>query len=579
MSNAGKIMIKEIFSNLKFVVIAFISALIIQLLSLVQPQIMRRIIDIHIVNKDMKSIYISIIFMVGIPIISTLINVLYSAINAWAAKKISTGLTRKIFMNNIRQPLCFFDESKSGELTNRSGAEFSGFINFWLIDVPNTLVNVIVSGFILVTLFKINTTVTIIQIAAIPIFLIPSLWLNKHMDKYVSNIMENLSKAKHTISESYIGVRFIKAYNLENNRCNKIKEYQDNQLNSFAKTVAWERIAGDWSLQLISVALIGLSFSILALSVIKGDITIGMLTVYIAYLPKIHNAIIYFSSSNLKFRNEISTHRETFEAFSRKLEDEEFGVTDIKELKNTNTNIKLENVCFKYPSAPDYILNNLTLEVNEGEFVGIIGESGVGKTTIFDLLLRFYNIDKGNVFVNGINVKNIPSESLRKNIALVSQDIFLIAGTIKENLLLVKPTATDEEIYEAVRKANLTEVINKLPEGIDTYIGENASKLSGGEKQRLSIARALLSNRKIILLDEVTSALDNNLESEIESAILNLVKSENITVIAIAHRLQFLQQADKIYLIKNGTIDDLGTYGELKQRGKLFENVSKAVVE
>jgi len=168
---------------------------------------------------------------------------------------------------------------------------------------------------------------------------------------------------------------------------------------------------------------------------------------------------------------------------------------------------------------------------------------------------------------------------LRKNIALVSQDTFLIAGTIKENLLLVKPTATDEEIYEAIKKANLTEVINKLPEGIDTYIGENASKLSGGEKQRLSIARALLSNRKIILLDEVTSALDNNLESEIESAILNLVKSENMTVIAIAHRLQFLQQADKIYLIKNGTIDDLGTYGELRQRGKLFENVSKAVVE
>lgn len=241
MRNASKIMKNELLSNLKFIIIAFTSALIIQLLSLVQPQIMRRIIDIHIVNKDIKSVYISIIFMVGIPIISTLINVLYSAINAWAAKKISTGLTRKIFFNNIRQPLCFFDENKSGELTNRSGAEFSGFINFWLIDIPNTLVNIIVSAFILITLFKISSTVTLIQIIAIPLFLFPTLWLNKHMDKYVSNIMENLSKVKHTISESYIGVRFIKAYNLETNRCNKIKEYQDKQLNSFAKTVAWEK--------------------------------------------------------------------------------------------------------------------------------------------------------------------------------------------------------------------------------------------------------------------------------------------------------------------------------------------------
>lgn len=572
MNNSGKIMKKEILSNLRFIIIAFISALIIQLLSLVQPQIMRRIIDIHIVNKDIKAIYISIIFMVGIPIISTLINVLYSAINAWAAKKISTGLTRKIFLSNIKQPLCFFDESKSGELTNKSGAEFSGFINFWLIDVPNTLVNIIISVFILITLFKISSTVTFIQIIAIPLFLFPTLWLNKHMDKYVSNIMENLSKVKHTISESYIGIRFIKAYNLENNRCDKVKEYQDKQLNSFAKTIAWERIAGDWSLQLISVALIGLSFSILALGVINGDLTIGMLTVYIAYLPKIHNTFIYFSSSNLKFRNEISTHRKTFETFSRKLEDDEFGVTDIIEPQNTNTNIKLENVYFKYPSAPEYILKDLTLDVNEGQFVGIIGESGVGKTTIFDLLMRFYNIDKGNIFVNGINIKNMSSETLRKNIALVSQDTFLIAGTIKENLLLVKPTATDKEIYDVVKKANLTEVIGKLPQGIDTYIGENASKLSGGEKQRISIARALLSNRRIFLLDEVTSALDNNLESEIESAILNLVKSENITVIAIAHRLQFLQQSHKIYLIKNGTVDDLGTYDELKQRGKLFEN-------
>lgn len=133
------------------------------------------------------------------------------------------------------------------------------------------------------------------------------------------------------------------------------------------------KIAGDWSLQLISVALIGLSFSILAVSVIKGDLTIGMLTVYIAYLPKIHNTIIYFSSSNLRFKNEISTHRETFKTFSRKLEDEAFGVTDIIEPQNTNTNIKLENVYFKYPSAPEYILSNLTLDVNEGEFVGIIG--------------------------------------------------------------------------------------------------------------------------------------------------------------------------------------------------------------
>lgn len=571
MKSAKKIMKEQILSNLKYIIMAFIATLIIQLLSLIPPQIMRRIIDTYIVDKDMKAIYISIVFMVGIPILSTLINVIYTSTNAWAAKKISTGLNRKIFLNNIRQPLDFFDENKSGELTTHSGAEFSGFINFWLIDVPNTLVNVIIIVFILVSLFKINSIVTLIQILSVPLFLIPTFYLSNRTEKYVSKIMDNLSKVKHLLNESYIGVRFIKSYNLENNRCNKIKEHQDKQLKSFAKTIAWERIAGDWSMGLLSAALIGLSFSILALGVIQGDLTIGLLTVYIAYLPKIHNGIIYFSSSNLKFRNEMYTHEKAFEALARTLEDEQFGISNTEELKDFKVNIEFKNVSFKYPSASQYTLNDLTLTINKGEFVGIIGESGVGKTTIFDLLLRFYNINEGDIFIDGINIKGIPSEKLRENIALVSQDTFLVAGTIKENLLLVKEDATDEELYEAIRKANLAEVIKKLPQGLDTYIGENASKLSGGEKQRLSIARALLSGRKLILLDEVTSALDNNLESEIKATILNLVETENITVIAIAHRLQFLDQAHKIYVIQHGAVADMGTYDELKDRNMLFE--------
>jgi len=565
MKSAKKIMKEQILSNLKYIIMAFIATLIIQLLALIPPQIMRRIIDTYIVDKDMKAIYISIVFMVGIPILSTLINVIYTSTNAWAAKKISTGLNRKIFLNNIRQPLAFFDENKSGELTTYSGAEFAGFINFWLIDVPNALVNLIIIVFILVSLFKINSTVTLIQILSVPLFLIPTIYLSNRTEKYVSKIMENLSKVKHLLNESYIGVRFIKSYNLENNRCNKIKEHQDNQLKSFAKTMAWERIAGDWSMELLSAALIGLSFSILALGVMQGELTIGLLTVYIAYLPKIHNGIIYFSSSNLKFRNEMYTHEKAFEALARTLEDEQFGISNTEELKNFKGSIEFKNVRFKYPSASQYILNNLSLTINKGEFVGIIGESGVGKTTIFDLL------NEGNIFIDGINIKGIPSERLRENIALVSQDTFLIAGTIKENLLLVKENAIDEELYEAMRKANLTEVIKKLPQGLDTYIGENASKLSGGEKQRLSIARALLSGRKLILLDEVTSALDNNLESEIKASILNLVKIENITVIAIAHRLQFLEQANKIYVIQHGAVADMGTYDELKHRNMLFE--------
>ena len=224
-----------------------------------------------------------------------------------------------------------------------------------------------------------------------------------------------------------------------------------------------------------------------------------------------------------------------------------------------NDIIRFEQVTKAY--GDQVILKAFDLKIRKGEFLTVIGSSGSGKTTLCNLIPRFYDVTKGEVLINGINVKNIKQENLRKNIGIVQQDVFLFSGTIKENILMGNENATDEQIQKVVEMAHLDEFIHTLENGIDTFVGERGASLSGGQRQRVAIARAMLKDAPIVILDEATSALDNESEAIVQKALDNLI--QNKTVFVIAHRLSTIKNADRIAVINDGELAELGTHDEL----------------
>ena len=230
------------------------------------------------------------------------------------------------------------------------------------------------------------------------------------------------------------------------------------------------------------------------------------------------------------------------------------------ELKGLNDKIEIQNVWFEYvPNQP--VLKNLSLTVNKNETVAVVGNSGGGKSTLVNLLPRFYDIKSGSIKFDGVDIRDLTINSLRHNIAMVFQDNFLFSGTIRENILMGNPDATQEELEEAIESAHLQEMIADLPDGLDTLLGERGMTLSGGQRQRVAIARAMIKNTPIVILDEATSALDNKSEAIVQKALDNLIK--NKTVFVIAHRLSTIKNADRIAVINEGELVELGNHDEL----------------
>jgi ATP-binding cassette subfamily B protein len=250
---------------------------------------------------------------------------------------------------------------------------------------------------------------------------------------------------------------------------------------------------------------------------------------------------------------------------------------DIKDNKNAKTleNVKgsiiIENLTFKYTSSESWVLQDINMVIPAGKTIALVGESGAGKTTIASLIPRFYEAQKGSISIDGNNIMDLKQKSLRKNIGIVQQNVFLFDTTIRENIIYGNPLATEEEVIEAARKANILTFIQSLPEGFDTLTGERGVKLSGGQKQRISIARAFLKNPPILIFDEATSSLDTESEAYIQAAMEEL--SQNRTTIIIAHRLSTVRNADLLYVINEGKIMEEGTHTELMEKKEYYYNL------
>jgi len=412
---------------------------------------------------------------------------------------------------------------------------------------------------------KIEWRLTLIIFAFIPLMLYFVMKRKDKMEESFRQVRKRIANVNSQIENSISGVRVAKSFTNEDY---EIEKFSENNLEySEARRISYkvmaEFVAG---MGIISNILNLIVISVGGYFVYTNVLNIGDLFAYSLYVNFFMQPIKRLTD----FAQQLQDGMTGFERFIE-IMDIEPDIVDsenAKDIEDIKGNIEFKNVSFSYNNDEDTVLSNLNLEIDAGKTVALVGPSGAGKTTLCHLIPRFYELKEGEILLDGIDIKDIKLQSLRKNIGLVQQDVFLFTGTVKDNIAYGNPLASDEEIIEAAKKASIHDFIMELPDGYETYVGEKGVKLSGGQKQRISIARLFLKNPPILILDEATSALDNETEIMIQQSLEKL--SHGRTTLVIAHRLSTIKNADEILVLTNDGIVEQGSHETLLSQDKLY---------
>jgi subfamily B ATP-binding cassette protein MsbA len=478
-------------------------------------------------------------------------------------KNIQTLMAQKFLLSDI-----------SHITKKHSGKYLSNFTNDTkiLFDVlTGVVVTLFKEAFTLIALlglmFYHDWQLSLLAIIMIPIAAISSKNLGKKMGKKVRISLEASDKFMKFLSEIIKGSWLIKIYQKEEEELKKISMIIDERFKAIRK-VEQTRLGAGPIMEIISSIAIAIVVFFAGYRSLEGAITLGEFVSFLAALMLAYQPVKALAGINIGIQEGVAAARRIYEIIDQK--NEIINDENATSLKLTNATLEFKNISFVYPDGTQ-ALKNLSAKIEGGRKVGLVGISGSGKTTFLNLIPRFFNLEHGQILVDGQNINNINLSSLRKEISLVSQDVILFDDTIKSNILYGNSSASDDEIINACKFAAAQDFIEKLPNKYDTIIGENGIKLSGGQKQRLSIARAILKNSSIILLDEATSSLDSDSETVIQKAIENLTK--NKTTIIIAHRLSTIMNCDKILVFDNGQIVAEGSHEFLVNSSPIYKNL------
>ena len=548
------------------IVITFALAIPLGLLDGVTAFVLKPYIDV-VVNGDTLTYFnytltrdiLSVIIPPGIVIfagIQGVLRYLNTYLSDWISITISNSVKIDLFKKLVFLDSKFYDENSSGLVISRFLGDPDA-ASRQLINSIKTLITSFTSalGLIFVLLYN-SWELAVVGVIVLICAFLPMTFLRKKI-KEVSNkgtvVGGNITTA---FNETYKGNKVISGYNLQNDEYNKVKSLIRE---TFTLQMSLTKRTGWLSPIMYIIASIGIAFVMLVGNqlIINGRLTTGSFASFITSLLLLYKPIKTLGQDLTGIQGIFVAISRVFELFDFQSRIEDKGQ---KELDKTPSVIEFKNVSFSYDDEKE-VLHNISFKAERGQTIAIVGNSGGGKSTIVNLLPRFYDVTKGNVLFDGTDIRDFKLSSLRDSISQVFQDNFLFSGTIRENILLGKKDATQEEIDFVIKASHLDEFIATLEYGLDSQIGENGTSLSGGQRQRVAIARAMIKNAPIVVLDEATSALDNKSEKIVQKALDNLMKDR--TVFVIAHRLSTIFNADKILVMDNGVIVEEGTHEEL----------------
>ena len=475
----------------------------------------------------------------------------------WTSLKITNSVKNALFANLVYMDTSFFDENPSGLIINRYLTDPDEASKGIVEQIKTFIISLFGAISLIAVMLYSSWKLAVVGVIVLTLAFVPVFLIRKKIKSVSNKNTVIIGDIMTTMNETYSGNKVVTAYNLQDRQKGLFTEGIHKSFNvsiSLTKRVGW------MSPIMYLIASFGIAFVLFygTKLIHAGHMTAGSFASFVTSLLLLYKPIKTLGQTMTRIQNIFVAMGRVFELFDYRPQIKDaVNTVDVPALSDSVT---FENVCFEYVENKP-VLKNINLKVKAGETLAIVGNSGGGKSTIVNLIPRFYDVNSGAIKFDGINIKDFKLNDLRNSISFVFQDNFLFTGTIRENILLAKPDATEDELRMSVEASHLTDVINSLPDGINTMLGERGLTLSGGQRQRVAIARAMIRNTPIVILDEATSALDNESEAIVQKALDNLM--QNKTVFVIAHRLSTIKNADRIAVINDGELVELGTHEEL----------------
>lgn len=552
----------------KLFILDLIAAFTVALCDLVYPMITRSIMNDVVPNKDNRMLTVFAVTLIVIFILKAGLNYFMQYWGHVVGVRMQADMRSYVFTHLQKLPSSYFNDNKTGVIMSRiinDLMEVSELAHHGPEDLFVSVVMLLGSFFILM---GINVELTLIVFAILPVIIIYAIVQRKRMSGAFKETRVRTGDVNATLENSIAGMKVTKSFCTQEEELEKFKE--SNEVFKHAREGAYKVMAQYFSGMFLLIDILELVVLIVAgYFTYMNKITLGDFAAYLLYVKMFIQPIRKLINFTEQYQNGMTGFERFVEIINEETEKECDNPIELKDVKGS---IEIQNVSFTYEDNKQ-VLDKLNLSIEAGKTIALVGPSGGGKTTLCNLIPRFFEFDSGDIKIDNTSVKDISLDSLRRNIGVVAQDVFLFTGSIRDNIKIGKTNATHEEIVDACKKAKIHEFIETLPDGYDTYIGERGVKLSGGQKQRVSIARIFLKNPPIMILDEATSALDNVTEREIQESLEELSKDR--TNLVVAHRLTTIKNADEILVLTDKGIEERGTHKELIEKNGVYARLHK----
>lgn len=501
------------------------------------------------------------ITMVGLLTIQMVISFLRVYLFTSVGENALADLRKDIYKRMITMPMNFFSQRRVGELSSRISADVSQIQDAVTVMLAELLRGVLTLLIGMGLIFYISSKLALIMLSVIPVIIVIALVFSKRIRKLSRTTQDQLADSGTIVQETLQGISNVKAFSNEQYEINRYT----NSINSVVKSAIKNGQFRGYFISFLLFSVFGAIVLVVwygAGMMQAGTLTFGDLTAFVVYTAFVGGTMAGFADLYSQLQKTLGATQRVRELLREEPEHIDTDDEQVEEKYKLTGRVSLQHIGFTYPSRPEIqVLKGVDIDAESGQQIAIVGPSGAGKSTLSSILLRFYEPESGKLLFDGINAQDIPLTQLRKQMALVPQDVLLFGGTIFENIAYGKPGATLHQVIEAARKANAHDFISSFPEQYETVVGERGIKLSGGQRQRIAIARAILKDPAILILDEATSSLDSESESLVQDALNNLMKGR--TSFVIAHRLSTIRNSDKIIVLEHGKVREAGTHREL----------------
>lgn len=548
----------------KYVVLAILLNILVAALGPLRPYLTKIAVDDYIANKDYHGLFIICLILFGSLFLQAMVQYFLTYYTELMGQKIIYDLRIQIFSHVQKLALRFFDKTPIGRIVTRVTNDVESLNEMFSSGIVAVFSDIFVIVWIFVFMFSLSWDLALVTMSVIPILFYATFLFRKKVREAYRDVRYHLARLNSYMQEHVTGMNVVQNFAKEKEELKKFSSINNDYKTANIKSVFYYAVFFPF-VELLSSITIGLIIWYGGGEVIQKQLTIGVLFAFLQYTEMFWRPVRDLSEKY----NILQTAMASSERIFKLLDDKTFIKNPDKPiiLNNVKGEIEFKNVWFAYNDG-EYVLKNISFKINPGETVAIVGATGAGKTSLINILTRFYEIEKGSITIDGIDIRHLDKHNLRKYISVVLQDVFLFSGTIKSNISLGAENISDEQIIEAAKTVGAHDFISKLPNGYNEEVKEKGATLSVGQRQLISFARALAYNPQILILDEATSSIDTETEILIQKAIEKLLVGR--TSIVIAHRLSTIQNADKIIVMHKGELKEVGTHQELLAKRGIY---------